>query len=74
MHQCEEFGSSELDGLVEQLGGLPLLVEHCEAELVGLVECAKKTGHLGLASGLRCNGGPATNTMLCCSFGKLLGC
>lgn len=43
LHQCEEFVSSELDGLIEQMVGLPLLVEHCDTELVGSVECAKKT-------------------------------
>ena len=42
-HECEEFIASELDALVEQLVGLPLLVEHRDTELVGSVECAKKT-------------------------------
>lgn len=42
-HECEEFVSSELDALVEQMKGLPLLVEHCDTELVGTVERARKT-------------------------------
>jgi hypothetical protein len=42
-HKCEEFVSSELDVLVQELTGLPLLVEHCDTELVGIVECARKT-------------------------------
>ena len=45
-HQCEEFVSSELDELVQQLVGLPLLVGHCDTELVGSVECAKKTAEV----------------------------
>jgi hypothetical protein len=43
VHQCEEFVSAELDMLISQLVGLPLLVEHCETELVGKVEVARKT-------------------------------
>ena len=42
-HECEEFVSSELDTLVNEMIGLPLLVEHCDTELVGTVECARKT-------------------------------